>query len=77
MHVPGQMRPETPPGPATFPQVALGVRRQAGGRQDQEEGQIRRRVVEHPGVLQTVMPSERRRNDVDVVVAHGRIGHDA
>ena len=29
-----------------------------------------------PGVLQTVMPIAGCRDDVDVVVAHGRIGHD-
>ena len=30
-----------------------------------------------PGVLQTVMPMAVRRGDVDVVVAHGRVRHDA
>ena len=76
MDVPGQMRSEPPPGPSAFPQVALGIRRQTGGREDQEERQIRRRIVEHPGGVADRDTHRGCRNDVNVVVAHGRIGHD-
>ena len=47
VHVAGQVGAEAPSPPSALPQVALGIGRQPRGRQDQEEREIGRGVVEH------------------------------
>ena len=77
VYVAGQVGAESPSLPSAFPQVPLCVCRQAGRGEDQQEGQIGRRVVEHPGRVAHRDAHRMRGGDVDVVVAHGGVRHDA
>ena len=77
VHVTGEIGAEPPARPVALPQIALRVRGEARGGEDQEERQIRRRVIEHAGGVADRDAHRIRRDDIDVVVAHGRIRHHA
>ena len=65
-----------PPRPAAGAEVGLCVRSQPCCRQDQQEGDVRGRLVEHAGRVADGDAEIGGGADVDVVVSHCHIGHD-
>ena len=68
-------KPQPVQRPSRRSRSASVDRRVAG--EDEEEGQVGRRVIEHAGRVADRDPQRMGRDDVDVVVADGRVGHDA
>jgi hypothetical protein len=64
---------DAPPLPTPGTDVTLGVRQQAGGGEDQGEGEVRGGLVEHAGRVAHRDAPRRRGCDIDVVEAHGHV----
>ncbi len=75
VHVTRQVGAESPALPAALPKIPLGVGGQSCRREDQEERQVGRRVVEHPRRVAHGDTQVGSRGDVDVVVPDGGVGH--
>ncbi len=67
---------DPPTRPAPGPQVTLGVRGEPSRREDQQERQVRRGLVEDPRRVAHRDAPRRRRGDIDVVVADRDGGDD-
>jgi hypothetical protein len=76
VHVMGEVGAEAPAVPAALAQIGFGRAGVPGGGQDQEEGEVGRRGIEDPGGVADRNVQFVGGRHVDVVVPHGRIGHD-
>ena len=76
VHVSGQVRAEPPPIPATPPKVGLCSGGLPGGRQNQQEREVGGRLAQYARGVADRDAQGGGRGNVDVVVAHRRIGDD-
>ena len=77
MHVARQVRAESPPLPPPLPHVVLGAGGLTGGREDQQECEIGGRFVQDVRRVAHGDADGVSFGDVNVVVAHSCVGHDA
>jgi hypothetical protein len=77
VHVAAQVVGDLPSCPSPGTQICLGRRRQPRRSQDQQEGGVGRRLVQHARCVAHGDAQSVGSIHVDVVVAHGDIGDDA
>ena len=75
VHVDAVVRVEAPAFPPVAAQIGFGLRCPTGRAEDEQEGEVGGRVVEHTGRVADRDAEPFRGGDVDVVVTDGNVAH--